>query len=152
MGQTEPWTRRSVSFIGELGRRNVIRVAIAYALVAWLVLQVADIVLETIGAPSWVMQTLMLVLILGFVITAIFAWAYEVTPDGIKRESEVDRTASITRITGRKLDRVIIGLLVAGLAYFVWESRFADRSSSAAASCRSRPADRSPDRPGYEKS
>jgi hypothetical protein len=75
-------------------------------------MQVADIVLETIGAPAWVMQTLMLVLVLGFVITAIFAWAYEVTPDGIKRESEVDRTASITSVTGRKLDRVIIGLLV----------------------------------------
>jgi TolB-like protein/Flp pilus assembly protein TadD len=117
-----------VSFVGELGRRNVIRVGIAYALVAWLVIQVADIVLETIGAPEWVMQTLMLVLALGFVITAIFAWAYEVTPDGIKRESEIDRSASITRVTGRKLNRVIIGLLVAALAYFVWESRFAERS------------------------
>jgi TolB-like protein/Tfp pilus assembly protein PilF len=117
-----------VSFVGELGRRNVIRVSIAYALVAWLVIQVADIVLEAIGAPDWVMQTLMLVLVLGFVIAAIFAWAYEVTPDGIKRESEVDRSTSITRVTGRKLDRVIIGLLVAALVYFVWESRFAERS------------------------
>ena len=107
-----------MSFFGELSRRNVIRVAIAYAIVAWLIIQVADIVLETIGAPAWVMQTLMLLLALGFVVTVIFSWAYEVTPEGIKRESEVDRSASITSLTGRKLDRVIIGLLVAALAYF----------------------------------
>ena len=68
----------TVSFVGELSRRNVIRVGIAYALIAWLIIQVADIVLETIGAPGWVMQTLMLVLLLGFLVTAIFAWAYEV--------------------------------------------------------------------------
>ena len=116
-----------MSFLGELGRRNVIRVGFAYAIVAWLVIQVADIVLETIGAPAWVMQTLMLLLALGFVVTAIFAWAYEVTPEGIKREAEVDRSASITGVTGRKLDRVITALLVVGLAYFVWESRFAER-------------------------
>jgi TolB-like protein/Tfp pilus assembly protein PilF len=116
-----------MSFLGELGRRNVIRVGFAYAIVAWLVVQVADIVLETIGAPAWVMQTLMLLLALGFFVTAIFAWAYEVTPEGIKRESEVDRSASITRVTGRKLDRVITGLLVVALAYFIWESRFAER-------------------------
>jgi TolB-like protein/Tfp pilus assembly protein PilF len=122
-----------MSFLGELGRRNVIRVGFAYAIVAWLVIQVADIVLETIGAPAWVMQTLMMMLALGFFITAIFAWAYEVTPEGIKRESEIDRSASITRVTGRKLDRVITGLLVVSLAYFVWESRFAERPAEAAA-------------------
>jgi hypothetical protein len=61
-----------MSFVGELSRRNVIRVAVAYAIVAWLVLQVADVVLEAIGAPAWVMQTLMLLLALGFVATGIF--------------------------------------------------------------------------------
>jgi len=116
-----------MSLFGELSRRNVIRVSIAYAIVAWLVIQVADIVLDTIGAPTWVMQTMMLLLALGFFITAIFAWAYEVTPEGIKRESEIDRSTSITGVTGRKLDRVITGLLVVALGYFVWESRFADR-------------------------
>ena len=118
-----------MSLLGELSRRNVIRVGFAYAIVAWLVIQVADIVLETIGAPAWVMQTLMLMLALGFIIAAIFAWVYEVTPEGIKRESDIDRTSSITRVTGRKLDRVITGLLVVSLAYFVWESRFAERDA-----------------------
>ncbi|MEJ2297827.1 MAG: hypothetical protein P8X94_04850 [Woeseiaceae bacterium] len=121
-----------MSFFGELGRRNVIRVGIAYAIVAWLAVQVADIVLEAIGAPAWVMQTLLLLLALGFVVTLIFAWAYEVTPEGIKRESAVDRSTSITPMTGRKLDRVIIGLLAAALIYFVWESRVADRPEAAA--------------------
>jgi TolB-like protein/Tfp pilus assembly protein PilF len=117
-----------MSFFGELGRRNVIRVGFAYAIVAWLVVQVADIVFETIGAPVWVMQTLMLLLALGFLVTLIFAWAYEVTPDGIKRESEVDRSQSITGVTGHRLNRIITGLLVVALAYFVWESRFAERT------------------------
>jgi TolB-like protein/Tfp pilus assembly protein PilF len=121
-----------MSFFGELGRRNVIRVGFAYAIVAWLVIQVADIVLETIGAPAWVMQTLMLLLALGFIIATIFAWVYEVTPEGVKRESEIDRTASITPVTGRKLDRVITGLLVVALTYFVWESRFAERDAETA--------------------
>ncbi len=116
---------------GELSRRNVIRVAIAYAIVAWLVVQVADIVLDAIGAPSWVMQTIILILALGFVVAVIFAWAYEVTPEGVKRESEVDRSQSITRMTGRKLDRVITGLLVLSLAYFIWESRFAEQATPA---------------------
>ena len=115
-----------MSFFGELSRRNVIRVGVAYGIVAWLILQVADIVLENIGAPAWVMQTLMLLLGLGFFIAAIFAWAYEVTPEGIKRESEIDRSESITGVTGHKLNRVITVLLIVALAYFVWEARFAN--------------------------
>lgn len=119
-----------MSFFGELGRRNVFRVSIAYAIVAWIVVQIADIVFETIGAPAWVMQTLMLGLVLGFVVALIFSWAYEVTPEGVKRESEIDRSQSITGVTGRKLDRVIMGLLVVALAYFVWESRLSDRPTA----------------------
>ena len=115
-----------MSFFGELGRRNVFRVGIAYAIIAWLVVQVADIVFETIGAPAWVMQTLMLGLVLGFFVALIFSWAYEVTPEGVKRESEVDRSQSITGHTAHKLDRVITGLLVLALGYFIWESRFAE--------------------------
>jgi len=107
----------------ELSRRNVVRAGIAYLVVAWIIVQVADVVLENIGAPSWVMQTIMLVTALGFPAVLIFSWAFEVTPEGIKRESEVDRSESITRVTGRKLDRVIIGLLVIAVAYFAWESR-----------------------------
>ena len=88
----------------------------------------ADIVLENIGAPGWVMQTIMLVLALGFPVVAFFSWAYEVTPEGIKRESEIDRSESIVHVTGRKLDRAIFALLIVALGYFIWESRFSEKA------------------------
>ncbi len=115
-----------MSMFGELGRRNVIRVAITYVIATWVVIQVADLVLENIGAPDWVIQAMMLVMALGFPVVLIFSWAYEVTPEGIKRESEIDRSQSITSVTGRKLNNAITVLLVLALAYFVWESRIAD--------------------------
>jgi len=90
----------------------------------WLLAQVADLVLENIGAPDWVMQTILLVMALGFPVVVFFSWAYEVTPEGIKRESEVDRSQSITHVTSRKLDRAIIAVLIIALGYFAWESRF----------------------------
>ena len=105
----------------ELQRRNVFRVSIGYIVSSWLLIQVADIVLENIDAPSWVMLTIMLVLALGFPVVAFFSWAYEVTPEGIKRESEIDRTQSITHVTGRKLDHSIIAVLVIALAYFAFD-------------------------------
>ncbi len=105
----------------ELQRRNVFRVAIGYIVSSWLLAQVADLVLENVGAPDWVMQTILLVLALGFPVVVFFSWAYEVTPEGIKRESEVDRTQSTTQVTGRKLDRAITGVLVIALAYFAYD-------------------------------
>jgi len=117
-----------LSFFDELKRRNVFRVGIAYLIGGWLVIQVADIVLENIGAPAWVMKAILLLTVLGFLVALFFAWAFEATPEGIKRESEIDRSQSITRVTGRKLDRSIIVMLVIALAYFVWESRVSDRA------------------------
>ena len=108
-----------MSFFEELKRRNVIRVAIAYGVAAWFVLQLADVVLENIGAPEWVMQTIMLVLAAGFPLVIIFSWAFEMTPEGIKKEKDVDRTQSITNVTGRKLDRMIIGVLTVTVAYLL---------------------------------
>jgi len=108
-----------MSFFDELKRRNVFRVGIAYSVTSWLLIQVTDILLESIGAPPWVMQTMFVVLGVGCVITINFAWAFELTPEGIKRESEVDRSQSITPQTGHKLDRTIIAVLVIALAYFV---------------------------------
>ena len=96
----------------ELQRRNVIRVGIAYLVATWVVLQITDLVLENIGAPDWVMQSLMLMLALGFVPVVLFAWAFELTPEGIKLEKDVDRSESIARRTGQKLDRVTITLLL----------------------------------------
>jgi len=110
-----------LSFFEELKRRNVFRVGIGYVITAWLLLQVVDLVLENVNAPDWVMQVFMLALAIGFPLAIFFAWAFEMTPDGVKRESEVDRSASITPNTGRGLDRSIIVVLVIALAWFAWE-------------------------------
>jgi len=85
-----------MSIFGELRRRNVFRVAIAYSIVGWLVAQVAELALDSFGAPDWVMKTLLLLLVLGLPIAVIFAWAFEMTPEGVKREKDVDRSTSIT--------------------------------------------------------
>ncbi len=108
----------------ELKRRNVFRVGVAYLVTAWIVAQVAELLVEAFEAPPWALKLLLGALALGFVISVVVAWVYELTPEGIKREVEVDRSESIVRNTGRKLDRMIIVALVVALAYFVWESRF----------------------------
>lgn len=97
----------------ELKRRNVFRVVVAYVVAGWLVMQVADIVLDAIVAPDWVMQVFLLALALGLPIALIVSWAYELTPEGLKLQSEIDLSQSITSDTGRKLDLITIGLLVA---------------------------------------
>ena len=97
--------------VEELKRRNVIRVGLAYLVAAWVVLQIADLVFENIGAPNWVMQALMLVFALGFPLVLLFSWAFELTPEGVKREKDVTRDESITRQTAHKLDRMTVGLL-----------------------------------------
>ena len=119
-----------MSLFEELKRRNVFRVGIAYAVTSWLLLQVADIVLENIGAPSWVMQAFMLALALGFPLALFFAWAFELTPEGLIKEKDVDRTASIAPQTGRKLDYIIIAVMALALSYFIWESRFSSSESA----------------------
>ncbi len=101
-----------MSFFDELKRRNVIRVGIAYAVAAWVVLQVADVVLDAVEAPAWVLKALLLMIALGFVASLIIAWAYELTPEGIKREKDVVRGESITHETASKLSRITIGLLI----------------------------------------
>ncbi|MBT8070438.1 MAG: tetratricopeptide repeat protein [Gammaproteobacteria bacterium] len=108
-----------MSFFEELKRRNVIRVGIAYGVAAWFILQLSDVVLENISAPDWVMQTIMLVLVIGLPVVILFAWAFEMTPEGIKKEKDVDRSQSITSVTGRKLDRMIIGILTVTVAYLL---------------------------------
>ena len=120
----------------ELKRRNVFRVAIAYVVAAWLVLQVADFILENIEAPAWVMQVFMLVFALGLPLVLIFSWVYELTPEGIKKETDVDRTSSITPETGRKLDIATIGMLVAVLVVFGIERSFFDEPAAGSSTTR----------------
>ncbi len=106
-------------FIAELKRRNVFRVGVAYAIVAWLLVEVASVVLPTFEAPDWVMKVVTFHVILGFPLALILAWAFELTPDGIKRETAADPDESITHVTGRKLDFAIIGLLVIAVVFLV---------------------------------
>lgn len=110
-----------MSFFAELKRRNVFRVGVAYAVIGWIVAQVAEFAFANFGAPPWVLKSVVVVLLLGLPVVLFFAWAFEITPDGVKREREVDRTVSIAHSTGRKLDFLIIGTLAIALAYFVWE-------------------------------
>jgi len=104
----------------ELKRRNVIRVALVYAFASWLLIQVADIMFESFGTPDWVMKTFIGFLGLGFPIAVIVAWAFEITPEGLKKEKDVDRSKSTTNETGRKLDYGIIAILAAALIYFMF--------------------------------
>ena len=101
-----------MSLFAELKRRNVVRVAIAYAVAAWLLVQVGDIARESFEAPAWIMKMLITALIAGFPIVVFFSWAFEITPEGIKREKDVDRSQSITAETGQKLNYITIALLV----------------------------------------
>ncbi len=101
-----------MSFFAELKRRNVVRVGLAYAVIGWGLAQIAEFAFENFGAPDWALKVFSVGLLLGLPLALIFAWAFEVTPEGIKLEKDVDRSQSITNVTGRKLDYVII----AGLA------------------------------------
>lgn len=98
-------------FIAELRRRNVLRVAAFYAAAGWLLVQVATQVFPFFDIPNWVVRAVVFAIVLGFPAALAFSWLYELTPEGLRLESEVDRTASIARQTGRKLDRLIIAVL-----------------------------------------
>lgn len=104
---------------GELRRRNVIKVAIAYVIVGWLLLQVSETLVPVLRLPEWFHSGIAFLIILGFPIALIFAWAFELTPEGIKKEKDVDRSQSITHITGRNLDFIIIGVMAIAIAYFL---------------------------------
>jgi len=110
-----------MSFFAELKRRNVIRVGIAYVVVAWLIMQFSDVVLNNISAPGWVFQVIMLILAIGFPLVLIFAWAFEMTPEGIKKEKDVDRSQSITPHTGKKLNNTILVLMALAIVYLLFD-------------------------------
>ena len=109
-----------MSLVSELKRRNVFRVATAYIIVGWLLTEISTTVLPTFGAPDWVAKVLIFIVGLAFIPVLIFSWAYEMTPKGLKREKDVDRDASITSTTGKKLDYVTIAAVVAGIAFLMW--------------------------------
>jgi len=104
-----------LSIFKELKRRNVFKVAIAYIIVSWLLLQVSDTLVPALHLPEWFHSGVAFVLIIGFPIALIFAWAYEITPEGLKKEKDVDHSQPGTRTANNKLYFTIIGLLVASL-------------------------------------
>src|SRR5438093_976843 len=118
------------NFLAELKRRNVYKVAVAYAIVAWLLIQAASILFPTFEAPTWVMKVFVAVVLLGFPIALILAWAFELTPEGIKRAQDGAPTEALPRRTGRKLTALIV--LAAVLAAALLAYNFARVRSSPA--------------------
>jgi len=114
----------SESIISELKRRNVFKVGIAYLILAWLIVQVTSFAVPAMHLPSWVNSLVFFLGIIGLPFALFFAWAFEITPEGVELESTVSVQDSITPDTGRKLSFIIIGLLVIGMGYFIYESRF----------------------------
>jgi TolB-like protein/tetratricopeptide (TPR) repeat protein len=111
-----------MSLWGELKRRNVVKVAVAYAIVAWLLVQIADTLLPVFQAPDWVLPVFVLLLAMGFAVALVLSWAYELTPDGIERTNRVPLAASGTHATGRKLSYIVSGLLTLAVMFLVVEN------------------------------
>lgn len=107
------------SIWGELKQRNVVRVAVAYAIVSWLILQLTDVLVPLLSLPEWVGGFVFLLLVIGFLLALLLSWAYELTPEGIKLEGAVDRSESSTPVAGRKLDFFIIAALSLALVFVV---------------------------------
>ena len=119
----------AVSIFTELKKRNVFKVAIAYLVLAWVIIQVTQAAVPALNMPEWMNTVVFFFGIIGFPFALFFAWAFEITPDGIKKESDIAPEESITAHTGRKLDFIIIALMTIALGYFVYESRFQSKSA-----------------------
>ena len=105
----------------ELKRRNVFRVAIAYAMAAWVLVQVTQAAVPALSMPDWVDTVVFFFLLIGFPVALLFAWAFEMTPEGVKKTKDVDRDASVTSETGRKINTMIGGALVLALGFIAWD-------------------------------
>lgn len=112
-----------MSLYRELKRRNVFRVAIAYLALAWLLIEVTDTLFPAFGIPAWAFRFVVILFALGFAPTLFFSWAYEITPEGVKREKDVVRDASITRFTAKRLDGITITLVIVAVV-FILTDRF----------------------------
>ncbi|MDH3748086.1 MAG: hypothetical protein OER97_07735 [Gammaproteobacteria bacterium] len=107
--------------VSELRRRNVFRMAVLYLVAAWLIMQVAEVLMTVVGLPAWAGGAIFAVLVVGFPIALIFSWFYEITPEGISLETDVDSAKSITHVTGRRLDFIVISLLCAAVILFAYD-------------------------------
>jgi serine/threonine-protein kinase len=123
----------SGNFFSELKRRNVYKVAVAYVVVSWLLIQAASILFPAFDAPASAIKILVIILVLGFPVALAFSWAFEITPEGIMRESEVDASKSITHHTGRKIVAMTVVLAIVAAGLLVFQLIRARSKSSAAA-------------------
>jgi TolB-like protein/cytochrome c-type biogenesis protein CcmH/NrfG len=110
-----------MGLLSELRRRNVFRMAVLYVVAAWLIMQVAEVVIGLADLPEWIGPTILGMLAIGFPIALLFSWFYELTPEGISLEEDIPATESITHITGRRMDFIVISLLCAGLILFAYD-------------------------------
>jgi hypothetical protein len=115
-----------MSFVGELKRRNVLRVGAAYVVAAWILIQAAETLFPLFGFDDTPARIVVIVLAIGFIPVFIAAWVFELTPEGLKKEKDVDRSQSIAGGTGRRLDFVIIGMLILALGYFAYDKFMVD--------------------------
>lgn len=111
-----------MSIFQELNRRNVVRVAVAYTIIGWLLIQVMELAAESFEAPVWVMKMLITIVMLGFLPVLLFSWAYEITPEGIKHERDVIRDESIAHLTARKLDYLTLVAALCVVVLIVWQT------------------------------
>lgn len=112
----------NLSIFQELNRRNVVRVAVAYTIIGWLLIQVMELAAESFEAPVWVMKMLITIVMLGFLPVLLFSWAYEITPEGIKHERDVIRDESIAHLTARKLDYLTLVAALCVVVLIVWQT------------------------------
>ena len=116
-----------MGLVSELRRRNVFRMAVLYVVAAWLVMQVAEVVIGLANLPEWVGPVILAVLAVGFPIALLFSWIYELTPEGLALEKDVPDGASITHVTGRRMDFIVIAILAAGLLVFAYDKWWPDK-------------------------
>ena len=118
-----------LGMLEELRRRNVIRVGVAYLALAWFVIEVTDVAVPALNLPESLNSIVFYIGLVGLPFALLFAWAFELTPEGIKPEREVDRDTSVTASTGRKIDFIIIGLLLATILFLVLDNYILDQSA-----------------------
>ena len=118
-----------MNFYDELKRKNVVRVAISYAVISWVLIQIADILFSAMDVGQEPTRIILVVLFLGFVPALVFAWVFEITPEGIKREKDIERDESVTNVTAKKLDKATIGLLVIAIVLFGADNLFTENAA-----------------------
>lgn len=108
------------SFLAELRRRNVLKIALAYLAAGWLLISIGDVFFPLLNAPDWVLKIFLLVVALGLPAAAVLAWVFELTPEGVKLEKDVDRSQSVTSQTSRRLNYIVVAILIAALSVSVY--------------------------------